>query len=119
MMPTIKVVCACQNATSLGRAASTFGAFPEPPPRREFGKLEGALQPPPELSSAARNPTTAKRTHWPKRNGWNSCFLACSIAGLTASVAESGKVYLKVLKVLECASKVNGRLTLDEKAQGM
>src|ERR1022692_251124 len=57
-------------------------------------KLE-PLKPPPEPSSPASNPTTASLVHWPKRKGWNSCRLVCSMASEIVSTAEIGKAHLR------------------------
>ena len=46
---------------------------------------------PPELSSPARNPTSASFAHCATRKGCRSCCLVCWKAGLMASIAEIGK----------------------------
>src|SRR5712691_10249205 len=84
-------------STAINAAYST-GLAPEgpnsrkrcaPPVRVGIWKL-APLQPPPEESSPARNPTNASLAHWPARNGWMSCCLVCWKAGLMASTAEVG-----------------------------
>ena len=56
-------------------------------------KLVGKLKPPLPASPAS-NPTSARRTHWPKRNGCRSCRFVCWKAGAIVSVAEIGKLHL-------------------------
>src|SRR5208283_5935187 len=59
-----------------------------------WGKLKFDLLKPLEPSSPASSPTTARRTHCPKRKGWKSCFLVCSKASEMESTAEIGKAHL-------------------------
>jgi hypothetical protein len=58
----------------------------------------------------------ARRVHWPKRNGWKSCRLVCSKAGVIASTAENGKVHLgqrvthsKVLRIATRIKSIRGK----------
>lgn len=75
----------------MGVSANVVCICPAPRGWCVAGIRQLELHPPPEPISPARNPTNAKRTHWPNRNGFKSCALACSNAGLMASTAEIGK----------------------------